>query len=145
MIQRAQEGRLVSGQGATCNQLDAIIAIDKDALLDQTILSNTQGEFTLRHSKRLMANAWKPNCWNSFLIQITLTRSTKYLRRCWPRCTHFVLCQGPTSPHVTLIQFYQKKETRKTTFAICQNNSRQTFYEKMTIIDMCAGMYVHNT
>jgi len=32
VIQRAQEGRLVSGQGATCKQLDAIIAIDKDAL-----------------------------------------------------------------------------------------------------------------
>lgn len=32
MIQRAQEGRLVSGQGATCKQLDALIAIDKDAL-----------------------------------------------------------------------------------------------------------------
>ena len=32
VIQRAQEGRLVSGEGATCKQLDAIIAIDKDAL-----------------------------------------------------------------------------------------------------------------
>lgn len=32
MIQRAKEGRLVSGQGATCKQLDAIIAVDKDAL-----------------------------------------------------------------------------------------------------------------
>lgn len=32
MIQRAKEGRLVSGQSATCKQLDAIIAVDKDAL-----------------------------------------------------------------------------------------------------------------
>lgn len=32
VIQRAQEGKLVSGAGTNCKQLDAIIAIDKDAL-----------------------------------------------------------------------------------------------------------------
>ena len=32
MIQRAQDGKLVSGAGTNCKQLDAIIAIDKDAL-----------------------------------------------------------------------------------------------------------------
>ena len=32
VIQRAQDGKLVSGAGTNCRQLDAIIAIDKDAL-----------------------------------------------------------------------------------------------------------------
>jgi hypothetical protein len=32
VIERAQQGKLVSGAGTTCKQLDAIIAIDKDAL-----------------------------------------------------------------------------------------------------------------